>query len=209
MITDKITVTGREEDTAAVLTLAEKTAAYSFLGKKEALHLRLLSEEMMGLLRALTGENEAEFWIEAEGHSFRLHLTTRTSVSKSKRADLLAVSSSGTNAAARGVIGMLRDVVERAMSADDFAGLPEDYAYGLMDSVGLTGELAGSFDPGFVCWSMQKYLSGVETHRYDNAQTEQKWDELEKSVVTRLADEVSVGIRGEQVEMILFKNFPA
>ncbi len=210
MITEKIRVTGQDADTAAALALAEKTAAYCMLGKKESLHLRLLSEEMMGLLRALTGETDAEFWIESEGKSFRLHLATRTVVGKSKRAGLLSVATSGKNAAAHGVGGMLRDIFERAMEADDFEGLPSSYSLGLMQPIGITGELAGvGVDPVLFSWSMKKYMSGVEEMKNDSEESEQEWDELEKSVVARLADEVSVAIRGERVEMILYKSFPA
>ena len=33
------------------------------------------------------------------------------------------------------------------------------------------------------------------------------WDELEKSVVARLADEVKIGIAGHDVEMVISKKF--
>ena len=40
---------------------AEKVAAYKGLSPKGALHLRLLTEEMMGMMRSITGEKEGKF----------------------------------------------------------------------------------------------------------------------------------------------------
>ena len=40
---------------------AEKLAAYKELDGKPALHLRLLTEEMMGMMRSIAGEAEGEF----------------------------------------------------------------------------------------------------------------------------------------------------
>ena len=66
MKTDIISVSssGRQMETA--LAQVEKVAAYKELGHKQALHLRLLAEEMMGMMRSITGEKEGEFWIEDE-----------------------------------------------------------------------------------------------------------------------------------------------
>ena len=58
----------------AALAQAEKVAAYKGLTGKNALHLRLLAEEMMGMMRSITGETEGKFWIEDESGEFRLHL---------------------------------------------------------------------------------------------------------------------------------------
>ena len=36
---------------------------------------------------------------------------------------------------------------------------------------------------------------------------EDEWDQLEKSIVTRLADDVIVGVRGKKAEIIIKKKF--
>ena len=56
------------------LLQAEKVAAYKGLSYKNSLRLRLLTEEMMGLMRSVTGETKGLFWIEDEEGVYKLHL---------------------------------------------------------------------------------------------------------------------------------------
>ena len=58
MRTDVITVSSRGKRMETALEQADKMAAYKGLSRKNALHLRLLTEEMMGLMRSVTGETE-------------------------------------------------------------------------------------------------------------------------------------------------------
>ena len=57
-------------------------------------------------------------------------------------------------------------------------------------------------------WSLSRYKEELEpmVGRKEQAAVE-AWDELEKSVVTHVADEIKVFIRGDQVEMVLYKSF--
>ena len=63
------------------------------------------------------------------------------------------------------------------------------------------------FSPLQLCcctWSMIKYedaLSNREKANDDSAK--EAWDELEKSVVAKVADDVKVSIRGRMVEMTI------
>ena len=66
MKTDVITVSAKGQRMGAALEQVEKVAAYKELSQKDALHLRLLTEEMMGMMRSITGEPEGQFWIEDE-----------------------------------------------------------------------------------------------------------------------------------------------
>lgn len=50
MKTDVITVSSQGVQMASALNLAEKVAAYKELSGKNALHLRLLTEETMGMM---------------------------------------------------------------------------------------------------------------------------------------------------------------
>ena len=56
-------------------------------------------------------------------------------------------------------------------------------------------------------WSMVKYsdaLSSLVKQNDDAAKA--AWDELEKSVVAHVADDVKISIKGNQVEMIIYKS---
>ena len=64
MKTDMITVSSKGSQMEKALEQVDKVAAYKGLTVKNALQLRLLAEEMMGMMRSITGETEGIFWIE-------------------------------------------------------------------------------------------------------------------------------------------------
>ena len=49
-------------------------------------------------------------------------------------------------------------------------------------------------------WSLSNYRSGTKEET-------KEWDELEKSIIAKLADDVIVGIIGEKVEIVIKKKF--
>ena len=200
MRSDVIHVTNGGRGFEEALSQAELVARYKGLPNKSALHLRLLAEEMLGMMNALTGEREADFWIDDEDGVFTLHLQAETEMNAKLRKNLLAVSTSGVNAAAKGVTGKLRDLFERMLEPGDMS-LGADVAAGLCCS---------GFDPEFGSymftvddyWSLEKYRAAAR----DGRTPKENWDELEKSVIGRLADDVQVGIRGSKVEMAIIKK---
>ena len=50
----------------AALALADRTAQELELSHRDALHMRLLVEEMMGMIRSIIGGLEGKFWIETD-----------------------------------------------------------------------------------------------------------------------------------------------
>ena len=200
MRSDVIHVTNGGRGFEDALSQAELVARYKGLPNKSALHLRLLAEEMLGMMNALTGEREADFWIDDEDGVFTLHLQAETEMNAKLRKNLLAVSTSGVNAAAKGVTGKVRDLFERMLEPGDMS-LGADVAAGLCCS---------GFDPEFGSymftvddyWSLEKYRAAAR----DGRTPKENWDELEKSVVGKLADDVQVGIRGSKVEMAIIKK---
>ena len=56
-------------------------------------------------------------------------------------------------------------------------------------------------------WSMEDYREQLRQYREQNAEGSQEaWDELEKSVVSRVANNVKVSILGRTVEMTIVKE---
>ena len=57
-------------------------------------------------------------------------------------------------------------------------------------------------------WSMVEYEDALSARiRRDEAAALEAWDELEKSIIANLADEVRISIRGREVEMVVYKSF--
>ena len=198
MKTDVITVSSRGNRMEAALGQVDKVIVYKELSGKNALHLRLLAEEMMGLMRSVTGAGEGLFWIEEEDQEYRLHLQVRARLSEEKRERLLDVSSSGKNESAKGLMGRLRDFFDWG-SDEDLATftspllMPEAFEH--TSSPVLDWE-----------WSMRRYESALCAQMANDPAARDAWDELEKSVVKHVADDVKVFIRNGVVELVILKK---
>jgi hypothetical protein len=203
MKTNVIEVSSSGEGIDKALALAEETARRYGFTDKNTLYMRLLSEELMGMVRAVTGEMAADFWIEEENEQFALHLATSTKMHYEKRSELLSLSSSGKNAAAKGIMGKIRSIFEAAMMPES-EDMPSFVSMGLMSA-----EDGGTIwmNPSATVWSLNAYRSGVEGQVGSSSEAGEAWDELERSIVANLADEVSVAIRGDNVEMVILKRF--
>ena len=199
MKTDMITVSSRGSQMEKALEQVEKVAAYKGLSEKDALHLRLLTEEMMGMMRSITGETSGQFWIEDEDDVYSLHLAVNTSMNSGKRDQLLSAATSGKNESAKGLMGRLRDFFDRE-SDEDVAALSSSL---------LMPEMYDQFSSPTLEmeWTMARYESGLASRvEQDDPAAKEAWDELEKSVVAHVADDVKVSIRGRSVEMIIIKK---
>ena len=189
MKTDVITVSSRGKQMEKALEQADKVAAYKGLSAKDALHLRLLTEEMMGMMRSITGEKEGTFWIEDQDGEYQLHLKVRAMLTSEEREQLLAVSSSGKNESAKGLMGRLRDFFDWGSDADLSA-----YSSPLL----LPDAFEQSSSPMLDWeWSMSRYERALSSQMEQGDQAvKEAWDELEKSVVSHVADE-SLGRAGK------------
>ena len=199
MKTDVISVYSRGAQMEKALDQVEKVAAYKELAPRQALHLRLLAEEMMGMMRSITGEKEGEFWIEDENGEYRLHLRVNTHMDSDKREKLLSVSKSGKNEAARGLMGRIRDMFDQSMD-DDVASVTSPLlAPDMFEQTGLP-----SLDRE---WSLMRYVDALSAKVQQNdPAAKEAWDELEVSVVAHVANDVKVSIKGRTVELTILKQ---
>ena len=199
MKTDIITVSSKGKRMGEALAQVDKLAVYKGLTPKNALHLRLLTEEMMGMMRSITGETDGEFWIEDQDDVYQLHLRVATRLTADEREKLLAASSTGRNESARGLMGRLRDFFDWG-SDEDLSSVSSPLL--LPDMFEHTSSPALDWE-----WSMMQYENALSARIEQNdAAAREAWDELEKSVVKHVADDVKVSIRGGIVEMIIFKK---
>ena len=181
-----------------ILTEVEKVTNYNNLNKKEALRLRLLAEELVGMLPELVKNFEGCFWLQNNENQYELHMELSVKgLSKEKKEQLRSVSANNKNAAAVGFMGKIRDIAENMLLFSDDPSrrsfFESDFLYGY-DAADIHYSYA---------WSLDYYM---EKHRVKK-NSENEWDELEKRIVAKLADDVIVGVRGENVEIIIKKNF--
>ena len=159
------------------LKLTDNIAASLNFSKKEAFYLRLLSEEMFSMVRAIAGNFYADFCIEENDRNFKLHLESKKmELNYEKRKEFLSVSTKGENIASRGIMEKIRDIFEAGLyGMEEGFKLQSEYGggmylYGSLDSMDI-----GIADTIYA-WSMQKYKSEVKA---DISEIAEAWDELE------------------------------
>ena len=204
MKTDVIQIEPNGTGIEKALAETEKAAAFRGLSSKQALRLQLLAEEMTGMLKTITGQTEYCYWVESEEKLFSLHLMTKTQVDPEMRETLLKASTSGKNAAAKGFMGRLKDIFLRLTEATDANAFATEYGYGYVGVVGYDASVDMSPNAVLYGWSMSAYRDAITEHQSEEPE---KWDELEKSITAKLADEVKIFIRGNSVEMVIEKAF--
>lgn len=178
-----------------LLTETKKAAEGAGLDKKQALRLSLLAEELIEMLPELLGFSDGSFWVESEGKKFYLHvsLCPNEFLTAEKRKRLISVSSDKENAAAVGIMAKIK-MAAQFMLADYQRGrarIPAIYADALQES----GEESS------VVWSLKDYQEKARKLKGEI------WDELEKSIISNLADNVLVNLEGDKVEIIVKKEF--
>ena len=192
----------------AVLAEVEKVTTYNALEDKKALRLRLLAEELCGMLPGLVENFNGEFWAENEGDNYELHVELKADdMSIDLRDELISVSKSGKNAAAKGIMGKIRAVAESMLLAafePDLAPTPaqgEFYDYhGYNMGFGYIDPIMAAETGYMYSWSLFNYKTAVE-------EKEDAYAELERSIVAKLADDIIVGVRGRNVEIVVKKSF--
>ncbi len=188
---------------AGINTLAEKAAQYCGLDEKQTLKLMLLCEELVGMLPNLLIYGKGEFWIEAENKSFEIHSVVEAEdlLSSLDREEILKVSKSGRNAAAVGIMNKIKIAAEVMLANYALSnGVSGDVVY---DPAPLDFIEMGAYqDPvGYSSeWSLLSYKKKAENNPA-------KWDELERSIIAKLADDVTVGIISGKVEITVKKKF--
>lgn len=203
MKTELISISPNGTGMDKALELTEKTGAFCGLDHKAALRLRLLSEEVIELMRTFTDELVGDFWLEAKDNVVEIHLKTDIPMDVKTKKEIIAVSSSGKNSAAKGFMGKIREMIANATLPDD----PEtkamaDQALGLMALGCQIGSYSGSYS-----WSMSSYVASIEKATDIPNEAQEAKDELEKSIVANLADDVTVHIINSSVEIAIYKAF--
>ena len=204
MKTNEISVTSRGLGIHEALGKTETLGQESGLNQEEVLHLRLLAEELFGLLNGIAGDVEASYWMEIEDKNFELHMKSWIEMTSEMREKLLSASSSGENDAAKGFIGKLRDMIAVKLLPSEEG--PSMLALAMMNAAWSFSD-SDFTDISPEVWSMQEYISEVEVNREQNADAQEAWDELEKSIIAKVADEVRVNIQGSSVEITIYKAF--
>lgn len=191
-----------------IMNETEAFAEDQKLSQKQSLQMRLLAEELVGMIAEITTDFRGKFWIEGSDGSYDLCLEAETLVNRKKRDELIAVSSSGKDMYVKGIRGKIRGVFESFMlSYDEMDQRELMLTHSTPYSVGGMVDVSAYKSMETQIWSLQEYKTHIGDIRESEDQASEVWDELERSVVANLAEDVRVGIRGSKVTVIIHKSF--
>ena len=181
-------------DLGAILAESERVAEYNRLSHKQALQLRLLCEEIDGMLPNVIDDFEGELWIDFEDGVCKVNVSvTIPDFNIDKKDELIGIAKNKKNSKAVGIVGKIRDAIENFF-LDDLR----------MDVVAMSsGSFGMSNTMDYAClWRLEEYRNSVKKEEAAEA-----WDELEKSVIASVADDVTVGVKGKCAEIVIVKKF--
>ena len=199
--TEELYIDNTDEKATAAIAVADEFIKSLVLDKKQAMHIRLLAEETIGMVRAMTVNFEAYFWLEKENDEYRVKLNVRTDMSKEKKEELLSLSTSGENVAVKGFMGKIREMIENSLLDFDSA-LSLQQKFGGNSGYSYVG-MGTLEDDTPLLWSLNSYKESLQDECDGDTEEEGKWDELERSIVASLAKEVTIGIRNNIVDMTI------
>ncbi|MCR4923622.1 MAG: hypothetical protein K5931_06385 [Lachnospiraceae bacterium] len=188
------------EDFGDILEEAEKFATEAGLSPKGTRRLRLITEDTLCMLKTITGEVSSKLSFIGGDNEVVLHVETETFMNIQKREELLAISKSGKNESVKGVMGKIREAFELAFlmpSADVSQAWVSAASPAML--MGMPGDIGASDFMNTMCWSLSNYKDSIDTDIEEDSDKAVAWDELEKSIVASIAEDVRIGIRGDYV----------
>ena len=208
MVSDKFMVNSDAGRMAAARYATENFAWQAGLDKRDTLKLSLLVEETLGMVKVMVDDFYGQLWFSGDASACAIHLEVTANMDSDRKQELLSVSSTGRNAAAKGFMGMLGDVISGALHN---IGRAVDSAYGESAVSGSVVAPAGLGTPNLYdltpVWTLEQYRENVEKGRLSADALEQAKEDLEKSIVANLADNVVVGVKKDRIELVIEKKF--
>ena len=199
MKTSKIVVSSKGSGMAAALDEVEAFSKEMGFDKRSTLRARLLAEETMSMVRAIVEDFEADFWVESTAEcSCEMHLLAVAELDYKKRQDLIDASTEHRNEAPVGIMGKVKDFIEGCIF---YLGSGRTEPLGDYHLAGCV-----SYEE-IQMWSLQQYRLCLEQGQYEGDDADALLEELEKSLVANIADDVRVSVQDNKVEMIIRKNF--
>ena len=177
-----------------VLDEAEKIAIYSGLSDKDSFKLRLLTEELFSILPGLITYIDGTFFIENNNGEFTLNIDASLNTDMTHDTEKLRALSTNLpkKEVPKGIMAKIRYAFEVMLTEYKDIAIPySHYAMGLKTDIGIYS----------TAWSLNQYIEAAREKQDDS------WSELETSIIAKIADEVIVGIKEDQVSIQVSKKF--
>ena len=199
MTDNKILISSKNMVITEALDRVDRDIRELEIAHKDGMHLRLIAEETLGMLKAMAGDYSALVWIEQDGREASVNITAKADkMDREAKKEILSVSSSGKNASSKSFMSKIGDFIEKTLTdREEAIGLFDNYDSGIIDFSPADGEQGDMMR----AWSLDHYRRSLREEGPADAVKEEVRDILEKSIVASLAKDVIVGVKKENVEM--------
>ena len=191
MKTDKLWVNGSIRRTSEVNEILSDFAREAGITGKDFQHMILLTEETLGMANQMLKNFAGEIWLETTPGGYEIILEADVSEgipdTPNKTEGFMAKIAEMLNCSY-----MFENISE--MPENLVSTLPDYLSYGIRESENAP------------VWAGKWSLSAYRDHLRADSASEINLDELEKSIVARLANEVTIGIHGHRIRLVISKK---
>ena len=198
MKTDTIHIKENGEGVSEALLAIEQAGIRQGFDTREARRLRLLSEETLELVAGITGHMDAKFLADIKDDEWEIRLTAKPTTDSVSRAGLVAYYLDPNGIANKIAVlfgSSFEELMKNEETVNEIGIRRVDER--VMKEMGRTGE-------GFV-WTLDSYELSLFDSRSDKK--DENWDEISRSIIASLSDEVRIFVFPENVELVILKHF--
>ena len=196
MRTDVYEITGKQTDITTIQEGIRKMAAYNSLPEKDSKKLELFAEELLGLEKGILGFQTGELYLENNGNDYHIFLHANLKLDINTQENFINMSKNQKNESYKGFLGKIRLVTDTFLYTPTGAELDEYNAYAV-NSINVSSFSPANYE---MTWMFSKYKDDI-------TEDSPEWDELEHSVLAKMADDIVVGARNNSVDIIVTKSF--
>ena len=156
--------------------------------------IRLLTEEVYSMFNELLETEKLNFALEKDTSKFTITVQTSAWTDEETKEQFIKMSTSGKNDAYRGIKGFFKSILDSLILG---ASISSD---GCLRSEFGFNEYECDFSRMYR-WNLSEYMETTPIEK-----VKEKWDGLEKSIIMNFADDISISIRDDIIEMAIIKN---
>ena len=196
--TDKLWISDTVRRNSDVNEILREFAEENRIEGKDFNHLCLLAEETLGMVSQMLNVYDGQLWLEGTAAGYEIILEADVHENHDGKG-MPATAPEGFMAKVAVMMNCSYMFESIAEMPEDLAGMLPDYmSYGIREEK-ETQAWAGR-------WSLSAYRDNLRKRLEENPKAEPALDELEKSIVAHLADEVTIGIHGHRIRLAISKN---
>ncbi len=161
------------------------------------IHLCLLTEETLGMAGQMLQVYDGELRLEKTAAGYEIVLEAEVHGKDGEK--------SAPAASPQGFMAKIAEMLNCSFMFEDIMEMPEDLAGMLPDYISYGMREGKEMCAWAGRWSLSAYRHNLQRQQEKNQNAEPALEELEKSIVAHLADEVTVGIHGHRIRLVISK----